>query len=177
MPILTKVEYFDDDGRKISDMMYYGNRPVVGEEVVLDEDENLLARIPYSHGKKHGVERIYWPDGMLSMRIHWRKGKQEGRQIETDEKTGEISRVTEWREGKLHGEEKVFSGGRLVRTVDWRWGKKHGREIAYWPSGEPRDVFFWERGRRILRRLSYSRSGKPLNAFGRFLNFLFGSGR
>lgn len=171
MPILTKVECFNDDRNKISEMMYYGNIPLVGDEIVLDADGDLLAKIPYSHGKKHGTERVYAKDRKVSMLIRWHKGKQSGRQAEYED--GKLVRSSEWREGKLHGLEEFYDSYQdCVKTVEWKWGRKHGKEIEYDSMGREKSVVFWNRGKRFGRKIFFDSRGKRISFIRAFLREL-----
>lgn len=170
MPVFTRIENFDGNGKKFADILYYGNRPLKGTEVVLDGDGNLRATIPYSHGKKHGIERVY-EDGILNMEIKWIKGKQGGTQTVYDD-IGLKIESSQWREGKKHGLELFFRRNQTVwKSIEWRWGKKHGEELEYYYTGEIKSSKIWRRNHRIGLTRYFDVDGHKQ---GWFKHFIYG---
>lgn len=164
MSVFTRVENFDASGRKFADILYYGKQPVKGTEVVLDDLGELRATIPFSHGKKHGLEKVY-SDGVLTMEIRWVKGKQGGEQTIYDD-FGLVIETSQWREGKKHGTEYFYRrNGTAWKSIEWRWGKKHGEENEYFYSGELKSSKIWERNHRVGLTKYYDLDGYKVSWF------------
>lgn len=83
---------------------------------------------------------------------------------------GKKQKVTNWEDGKMHGEtRKWFPNGQLQSVENFEGGKRHGESVYYYKDGKKRAVFHYQNGRANGRYMAWHPNGK-LKEEGKFLN-------
>lgn len=93
------------------------------------EKGQLLAQIAYQQGARAGLEKRFWPTGVLREELSYQSGVLEGSSRQFDE------------------------AGHLSQLITYSRGVQEGRGIRYWSSARLSSFEFWERGQ--LRRGRY----------------------
>ncbi len=119
-------------------------------------------RIPYVHGKKHGVEKVFVDRHKLQAEIPWKKGKVDGVKKMYYPNSGKIRSKTEYKNGQPHGTTKTLTReGKLMRKGKLVKGDRHGKMLDYWPeTGTKRRVVLYDRGKVINTVTEYTKDGK-----------------
>lgn len=102
-----------------------------------------------SEGKKHGVEKCWYANGILYYEKNWDKGKKHG-----VEKwwygyfaPGKLRLEKNWDQGKKHGTDKRwYENGQLHYEINWNQGKKHGIEKCWNEDGQKNYKTNWDQG-------------------------------
>ncbi|WP_341227537.1 membrane-binding protein [uncultured Arcticibacterium sp.] len=104
-------------------VLYYDNKtslwtlndqPYSGYSVSFHQDSTLKGKIGIVNGKRENRAIHWYPDG-------------------------HVSHVANYRNGKLHGEKKVWSsepGHVLISHLNYSFGKAHGEQKKWYPTGE-----------------------------------------
>lgn len=82
-----------------------------------------------------GLDKIYDSDQALSDLATFRANQKDGAVFEYY-KTGDIKRLVNYRDGKLHGTDKVFyENGKVWVRREFRAGQLQGKTRQYYPNG------------------------------------------
>lgn len=73
---------------------------------------------PYKDGLREGETLLYWPNGQLKRRVHFRAGVRHGMDENWDME-GNLADSGEYAEGRPVGVHRRFSKGRLIEEVSW----------------------------------------------------------
>lgn len=88
-----------------------------------------------SEGIKHGIEKVYYQEGMLAYVVNYIDGKRDGKLTWYD-KEGKLLAMMNYKMGKLEGEEKTyFSNGQIKHTVTYVNDQKEGLQKEYFSNG------------------------------------------
>lgn len=107
-------------------------------------------------GQLHGLEYHLDSEGRpISLQL-WEHGEREGVARTWNQHTRQLESYLEWRHGQLHGLEQSFEQGQLIEQKQWRDGHQVGQALAWWQSGNLRDVVhFSDDGKRNGVGLSF----------------------
>tara|TARA_B100000686_G_scaffold354186_1_gene463123 strand:- start:11015 stop:12142 length:1128 start_codon:yes stop_codon:yes gene_type:complete len=101
------------------------------------EGEGLRWEWYYKNGKRDGISRSYWPDGILKQERTWKNGKQDGLYIE-------------WR----------HTDGRKIREYTYRGGQRDGSQIEYWANGQKKIERTFKNGEEDGLRIEWYKNGQ-----------------
>jgi len=121
------------------------------EKSIAEKEQGL----PHSVYKKNGIQKVYYIDGQIKMKIPWVNDKKHGvlktyyqfgkivssynmlGEMEFDEKDGELKSETIYVNNKKHGIEKLYyDSGEIKMEIPWVNDKKHGIKITYYKIGD-----------------------------------------
>jgi len=112
-----------------------------GELLQYDEQERVVARLPYRCGVLHG-EALFYERGELQMRTHYENGVEQGERVMFAQ--GQPSMTGRCKNGKLEGEATWHRpGGSVQRVAHYVDGLLEGESVDY-----------NERGR-VIQRTTY----------------------
>lgn len=91
-----------------------GNREGITKEYYDDgtkeEHGSIHWVIPYSKDKREGIVKGYYPNGQIWITQVFKKGKQEGKQIEYSQKTGKIISTATFKGDEIVGDKQCSDG-------------------------------------------------------------------
>jgi len=123
-----------------------------------------IRQVPYRHGVKHGVEKIFfWSGGRhhLQREIPWDNGVLQGTK-RTFYPDGTVQSQTECRNGVADGLARTFDKhGKLASECTMRGGKRNGVLKDYWPkTGKVRRIIRYEAGKVVGTMKEYYSNGQ-----------------
>ncbi len=138
VPTVAAFVPLDDEGRPHGDQRHY------------HPWGRLLRTVPFVHGARHGVERVYGRRGRKSYvreEIPWTDGRVHGVK-KAYHPDGTVRSASHYRRGQAHGASRAFDEkGRLLALTEFENGQRHDKAVKYWPdTGEPRRVATYDRG-------------------------------
>ncbi|OPY82055.1 MAG: MORN repeat variant [Syntrophorhabdus sp. PtaU1.Bin153] len=169
---------FNCDGLKM--VTYFAGGKEIAKEVLADGDLQLVmtGRIPdgkvleyywtgtlhrvftYANNRAHGYGRTYYPEGLIWMEQHFRKGLLDG-PARTFYKSRSIREECTYKRGKLHGEHKsYYESGALDVTVFFNEDKQEGDYRAYFENGMPRESSTYNHGKKEGVSTTYYETGE-----------------
>ena len=95
--------------RPLEGLVYYKNKPFTGTSVIYYTKNIKAAAIQYLDGKKEGLYKKWFPDGLLSFEAYYKAGRQEG-----------ITK-TWWKNGTLRSESRFKNG--IPDGIQLQWYK------------------------------------------------------
>jgi len=117
-----ELTYKDD--KKNSKMIWY------------DKDGNIIEIMPYSMGKREGVEKRFYPNGSLKYTIKYVNDKKEG-------------------------EEKFFyNDGTLAEVSNYKNNKREGYKIEYYENGKIYSKILYKNNYKEGKQTWYDKNGK-----------------
>lgn len=124
-------EYSKDNGRILRKSQYQNGKKH-GAEVVYFKDglESVYAQSHYDNGLKKGQETIYYQAGGVDVKQHYLNGVLNGLHIKYSSE-GDKTLEANYKDGKFHGEIKMFLDGKLWMLKQYQKGLLHGKWIEY----------------------------------------------
>lgn len=121
------------------------------EKSIAEKEQGL----PHSVYKKNGIQKVYYIDGQIKMKIPWVNDKKHGvlktyyqfgfiylsleeMKFRDFDKRGQLKNETIYVNNKKHGIEKTYHDGWVVIQTETPWvnNKKHGIEKVYYRNGK-----------------------------------------
>lgn len=97
-----------------------------GVWVEWDSTGQRVSETAFSGGKKHGVETLYFPGGIVKSQRSFHQGKRHGITTIWDDQERKRT-ILSYRNGKKHGPEARYDiEGDLAKVIDWEDGVKVG---------------------------------------------------
>ncbi|RUM66778.1 MAG: hypothetical protein DSZ06_02645 [Sulfurospirillum sp.] len=117
-----ELTYKDD--KKDSKMIWY------------DKDGNIIEIMPYSMGKREGVEKRFYPNGSLKYTVKYINDKKEGEE-KFFYQNGTLAEVSNYKNGKREGEKKeYYPDGKLYSKVLYINNYKEGKKLWFDKDGK-----------------------------------------
>lgn len=134
-------ESFESDEKFFNenfDSEYFSDDPYIGKE-----------NIPVYNLNKNGVEKAFYPNGILKYEISYRYGKKDGvsKLFFSD---GKLNSEISFRDNQKDGMEKIFyNDGKLKSEINYRNNKKNGFEKLFYSNGRIRSEIEYRDGQQI----------------------------
>lgn len=124
-------EYSQENGRILRKSQYQNGKKH-GAEVLYFKDglESVYAQSHYENGLKKGQETIYYQAGGVDVKQHYLNGILNGLHIKYSTE-GDKTLEANYKDGKFHGEIKMFLDGKLWMLKQYQKGLLHGKWIEY----------------------------------------------
>jgi antitoxin component YwqK of YwqJK toxin-antitoxin module len=99
------------------------------------KDEIPILNIGSYYGKKHGIQKIYFPNGKLNIEISFINGIENGTEIWYYQ-NGNILMKKKIINGDIHGIQTFYyENGSIMKETPFKEGKVNGIEKEYYKSG------------------------------------------
>lgn len=178
--------YFNEQGRLSTEAHYDSNGERTGNWKWFNENLNLKESANFKEGKLHGENRIYHPNGQLSIKTFYKNGELDGEYLYYSQ-SGALSQKKYFEAGKLtgtyksyfsvgeeipefivpykHGEvqdkaSEYFANGKLYSEIPFKEGKRHGIEKTRYLNGEISSEVTYVQGKLQGPYKSYHYNGK-----------------
>lgn len=69
--------------------------------------------------------------GNIVMEMSFSNGKQDGKRTIWNPKTKDLEQVSNWKNGVLNGEEKIYFNGKKLCETEYKNGKIHGKQVCW----------------------------------------------
>ena len=158
---LKTLSVFSDQGKRVRSVSYFKNGKPMAKGNYLDErkdstwqffseyDGVLVSEEFYRNGKKHGLSRIFFPDGRVSEVITWADDIRDG-PWETWFTDGKIKMRGAWKAGEKSGPFVFYyNSGKVMITGDYLEGHQHGTWSYYSDKGEVIRTENYDKGVRL----------------------------
>ena len=144
---IKAIMVFNESGEYASATLYYENGKKSAEGFFLNNQkdstwkyfsyytQDLVSEEFYKNGIKHGLEKVYYPDGTLSEQTRWKNGTREGKWIRFFE-DGTKKSEAKYQFDQLNGPYTVFyATGKWLAKGNYMDGKREGPWLFYDENG------------------------------------------
>ena len=115
---------------------YYKNQPFTGYSVKYHANDTLMQKVGFYNGKKEGVAKTWFNNGVLKLESHYKQNKLEGSYISWWN-NGVLAMDTNYTNGKLQGIQKQwYYTGVLAKQRNLVDGKENGIQQAWLKNGK-----------------------------------------
>jgi len=122
------------DGNK--GIWYYNNKPYSGYSVKYHKNDTLMERIGFYKGKKQGVAKSWFRNGVLRMESHYEQNKLVG-SYKAWWNNKVLALESHYESGKLQGVQKRWHyTGVLAKKRNLEQGKENGMQQAWLKNGK-----------------------------------------
>jgi antitoxin component YwqK of YwqJK toxin-antitoxin module len=156
----------------------YKNGKLHGERQIY-ENEHLLERGFFQHGKLEGERKTWYRNGQLWEQEFYQNGELEGER-KIWHRNGQLNVRQFHRAGRLEGEYKIWSEtGQLLERESYHDGRPDGKCQSWYENGNPHERYFYESGKlkgefkrldvdgTIVKHRFYLRNGNVYNNWKR----------
>lgn len=117
-------------------LVYYQGKVFSGYGVERYQGTILLEKTSYNKGKKHGLQKKWYPNGTLSMSSNYKRGKLHGIS-QTWWKDGTLRSESSFEEGVVHGiQRQWYKSGALFKELNLANGQEEGLQRAWRENGK-----------------------------------------
>ena len=115
---------------------YYKNQPFSGYAVRYHPNKTLMQKIGFYNGKKEGVAKIWFDNGILKVESHYDQNRLTGT-YKSWWNNEVLSSESFYKDGKKQGvEKKWYASGVLAKKRSLIDGKENGMQMAWLANGK-----------------------------------------
>ena len=135
-PELKSIDKSDQEIQIINGVLHYKNSPYNGLLVTYYTDKTLKSKVPYAKGRKQGVERHWFENGMLALERSYTEGVKLGTHRAWWIKGNLKFEYHFNEEGAYHGQVREwYLSGQIFREFNYHNGKEIGSQRLWKSNG------------------------------------------
>ncbi len=133
---------------KVSEGFYNKNNDKHGPHIYYYSDGNKKMERSYKNGIFHGKEIGYLKNGHIQYVHTYDEGQLNGETIIMNTITNQIDKKLQFKYGRLHGLQEVYTSGICTQIIEYNNGLKNGLESHYNLAGKLMIRFQWKENKK-----------------------------